>query len=188
MTERPPTASPASDIFSHRGQRSAAKPWCARFNAPMSSGPSKPAAIPVATTSSNSGTLCRLPGAAAKIGPTRLTWRTTVSAIAAANSNGPKLATLMPPSTISATNKAPAIGVLYAPASPAAAPQATAKRRSAGDRCRAFPNTPPDKAASCTIEPSRPIEPPEMTVAADAIDFSKEDRQGTSPPATMASI
>ena len=47
---------------------------------------------------------------------------------------GPKLSMAMEPSTSSVTKNAPAIGALYAEVIPAAAPQATSKRRRGGSK------------------------------------------------------
>ena len=43
---------------------------------------------------------------------------------------------------------------------PAAAPQATSKRNCCVENCRQRPTSDASNAASCTIGPSRPIEPP----------------------------
>ena len=76
------------------------------------------------------------------------------------------------PNSISRANIEPAIGALNVPAIPAAAPQATKVRN-----CdpRTFINCPKvDPAAEpiCTIGPSRPTEPPEPILIAEANIFA----------------
>src|SRR5207249_3797473 len=79
----------------------------------------------------------------------------------AATSNGPNESIAIDPSTISATKRAPAMGALYAAVIPAAAPQATNRRSRGGLNNVMRPSTDAAIAASCTIDPSRPIDPPE---------------------------
>src|SRR6476646_8374529 len=80
---------------------------------------------------------------------------------------GPKLSIAIEPSTISVTKNAPAIGALYAEVMPAAAPHATRRRRRGGSKCTQRPISEAESAASCTIDPSRPIEPPLAIVNSD---------------------
>ena len=89
------------------------------------------------------------------------------------------------PSTISEANSAPEIGALYAAAIPAATPHATI-RRSRGTGARASsPIREPSIAASCTIEPSRPIEPPEAMVSIEPRLFRIEARKPMRPSPTL---
>src|ERR1700684_1148021 len=88
-------------------------------------------------------------------------------ATTAETTTGPELSIAIEPSTISVTKNAPAIGALYAEVIPAAAPQATSRRRRGGSKWTQRPISDAHSAASCTIEPSRPIEPPLAIVNSD---------------------
>ena len=72
------------------------------------------------------------------------------------------------PITISATKKALASGALYADVMPAAAPHATSRRSCCAGRRRHWPSTDAHRAASCTMGPSRPIEPPLTMLSSEA--------------------
>ena len=80
---------------------------------------------------------------------------------------------------ISATKNEPAIGALYAEAMPAAAPQATSRRSFGGVNFRHRPSRDATSAASCTIGPSRPIEPPDPIEKSAAADLIRLARVGT---------
>ena len=69
---------------------------------------------------------------------------------------------------------------------PAAAPHATISRRRAGSRRTSRPNSEPPSAASCTIAPSRPIEPPVAIVSSDDVPRSRLCATGTCPRPTDA--
>src|SRR5215475_4664521 len=92
---------------------------------------------------------------------------------------GPKLSIAIEPSTISVTKNAPAIGALYADVIPAAAPHATSSLRRGGSKCTTRPISDAHSAASCTIGPSRPIEPPLEIVNSDDTLRHKLTRTGT---------
>ncbi len=103
-------------------------------------------------------------------------------------SGGMRSAT-MEPNTISATKKAPAIGALYTEVIPAAAPHATRVRICSGEIVRKRPTKEAQRAASCTMGPSCPIEEPV------AIEHSEDElrasvcRTGIRPsPKVMASM
>jgi hypothetical protein len=90
---------------------------------------------------------------------------------------------------ISATKNDPATGALYADAMPAAAPQATSNRSCGGEKFRQRPINDASIAASCTIGPSRPIDPPEPIENNAAALFTKLDRTGILPePIEIASM
>src|SRR5580692_1344351 len=110
-------------------------------------------------------------------------------ATTAATTTGPKLSIAIEPSTISVTKKAPAIGALYAEVIPAAAPQATSTRSRDGSKCTQRPISDAASAASCTIGPSRPIEPPLAIVNSDDTLRHKLILTGTTPsPIATASM
>ena len=72
---------------------------------------------------------------------------------------------------------------------PAAAPQATSKRSRAGETFAVRPSSEPSIEASCTIGPSRPIEPPEEIVTSDERLFTTVARTRITPlPTTTASM
>src|SRR3569833_2459478 len=64
------------------------------------------------------------------------------------------------PSTINAANTAPEIGALYAAAIPDAAPHPTNMRNRYGGHLANCPHFEASVAESCTIPPSRPMDPP----------------------------
>src|SRR6202042_1398596 len=92
---------------------------------------------------------------------------------------GPNLAITIEPSTISVTKNAPAIGALYADVIPAAAPHATSRRSRGGAKCTTRPISDAASAASCTIGPSRPIEPPLAIVNSDDTERHRLKCTGT---------
>src|SRR5690606_13183837 len=93
------------------------------------------------------------------------------------------------PSTISAIKMAPASGVPYAAATPAAPPQATNTLKCA---VPIYMKRPTNDAASddrCTIAPSRPMEPPDATVNKDDNDRNAPCRNDMRPsPMATASM
>lgn len=106
-----------------------------------------------------------------------------------ATTTGPKLSIAIEPSTISQTKNAPAIGALYAEVIPAAAPHATSRRSRGGSKCAKRPTSDAASAASCTIGPSRPIEPPLPIVSSDDALRQRLCRTGTTPsPSATASM
>jgi hypothetical protein len=110
-------------------------------------------------------------------------------ATTAATTTGPKLSIAIEPSTISVTKNAPAIGALYAEVMPAAAPQATSRRSRGGSKCTQRPISEAASAASCTIGPSRPIEPPLAIVNSEETLRHRLSLTGTTPsPIATASM
>ena len=106
-----------------------------------------------------------------------------------ATTSGPKLSIAIEPSTISDTNSAPPIGALYAEVIPAAAPQATSRRSWAGPKRAMRPASEAHIAARWTIEPSRPIDPPEATENSDEALRASAWRTGMRPsPIEIASM
>src|ERR1700746_175109 len=94
-----------------------------------------------------------------------------------ATMSGPKLSMAIDPRTISETNSAPEMGALYAAAIPAAPPQATISRnRGIGARA-SNPSFEPSIADSCTMGPSRPMDPPEAIDRSDERLFARVDRR-----------
>ena len=89
-------------------------------------------------------------------------------AITEETTRGPKLSMAIEPRTISETKSAPEIGALYAEAMPAAPPHATMSRRRGTGAPASVPSLEPSIAASCTIGPSRPIDPPDAMVKSEA--------------------
>ncbi len=105
------------------------------------------------------------------------------------NTSGPSVSIEMDFSTISETNRAPAIGALYADAIPAAAPHATISRRRGEGHFRKRPTSDAIRAESCTIGPSRPIEPPEAIEKAAEKHRTRLERIERRPfPSTTASM
>jgi len=72
---------------------------------------------------------------------------------------------------------------------PAAAPQATSRRSRAGENFPTRPSSEPSMEASCTMDPSRPIEPPEEMVTSEERLFHDVARTRITPvPRTTASM
>src|SRR5579863_4603050 len=93
------------------------------------------------------------------------------------------------PRTISATKNAPDRGRVETQAIPPAAPHATSRRSLAGEHFADLPRTEPSIEASCTIGPSRPIDPPEEIVTSEEILLISVARTRMTPlPRTTASI
>lgn len=114
---------------------------------------------------------------------------TVRAAVTDAATSGPRLSIAIVPRMISATKKEPASGAKYAEAMPAAAPQATSRRSCGGEKRRQRPRNDANIAESCTIGPSRPIDPPEPIEKSAAVLFTKLARIGTWPvPITIASM
>lgn len=112
-----------------------------------------------------------------------------ILATTAATTTGPKLSIAIEPSTISVTKNAPAIGALYADVMPAAAPHATSKRSRGGSKWTQRPISEAASAASWTIGPSRPIEPPLEIVNSDERLRHRLSFTGTTPsPIATASM
>src|ERR1700685_2578054 len=112
-----------------------------------------------------------------------------ILATTADTTTGPQPFITVEPSTISVTKNAPAIGALYAEVIPAAAPQATSRRKRDGSKCTQRPISDAASADSCTIGPSRPIEPPLAIVNSDETLRQKESCTGTMPsPIATASM
>src|SRR5665213_3699202 len=98
-----------------------------------------------------------------------------------ATSIGPKLSIAMVPSTISATNNVPAMGALYAEVMPAAEPHATRSRSRDVRNFAIRPMIDAQVADNCTIDPSRPIEPPDATENSDEMLRATLWRTGIRP-------
>src|ERR1700686_598086 len=94
---------------------------------------------------------------------------------------GPKLSIAMEPSTISVTKNAPAIGALYAEGIPAAAPQATSRRRRGGSKGTQRPISAAPGPGGRPIEPSPPMEPPLAMVNSDEMLRQRLCETGTTP-------
>ena len=103
---------------------------------------------------------------------------------------GPKFSITIVPSTISVTNSAPAMRRVVGrrdAGGGAAGDQQTQARRMSKRSTR--PSSDAQSAASCTIEPSRPIEPPEAIVHSDDTLRSRFWRTGMWPsPIAIASM
>ncbi|MCZ7617742.1 MAG: hypothetical protein M5U32_05335 [Myxococcota bacterium] len=82
----------------------------------------------------------------------------------------------------SAANSAPAIGALNVAAMPAAAPHATSVRTCRVGSRSSCPIAEPIAEPICTIGPSRPAEPPEPIVIADASVVIATTRGRITPP------
>src|ERR1035437_1762603 len=114
--------------------------------------------------------------------------RDTIVATTDANTSGAKRFMEKFPNTISAANTAPEIGALYADAIPEAAPHPTSSRSRYGCHFATWPHFDARVAASCTMPPPRPIEPPEPIVTSEDKNFTTPLRNGKRPsPATTTS-
>ena len=81
----------------------------------------------------------------------------------------------------STANTTPAMGVLKAPAIPAAPPEINSARREGPPRSRDV-RTPTTAAAICTLGPSRPIEAPAKSSPAVPSTLHAAVRRETKPP------
>src|SRR6185312_12386589 len=92
------------------------------------------------------------------------------------------------PSTINAANTAPEMGALYAAAIPDAAPHPTNMRSRYGGHFANCPHFEASVAESCTIPPSRPMDPPLPMVTSEERNLMNAVRKGNRPsPATTTS-
>jgi len=90
------------------------------------------------------------------------------------------------PMITSTAKSAPPMGALNVAAMPAAAPQPTMVRRWRGGARRIWPMVEPMAEPICTIGPSRPTDPPEPMVTAEATVRTATVRDRMTPPRTAA--
>src|SRR6185437_549921 len=114
--------------------------------------------------------------------------RDTVAATTEAHTTGANKFIEKLPSTIKDAKTAPEMGALYAAAIPAAAPQPTSMRNRYGGHLASCPHFDASVAESCTMPPSRPIDPPLPIVTSDERNLMNPVRNGNRPsPATTTS-
>ena len=102
---------------------------------------------------------------------------------------GASCAAAKSPRITSTAKSAPAIGALNVAAMPAAAPQPTSVADLAAGSFSVWPIAEPSAAPICTIGPSRPTDPPEPMVIAEASVLTETTRRRiTPPPRATASI
>src|SRR6185437_6668288 len=149
---------------------------------------SNPAAIPSSTNHGNCEMRVNSNGGTVYHGLIPKNVRETVVATTDAHTTGANKFMEKFPSTISDANTAPEIGALYAAAIPDAAPHPTSMRNRYGGHFAICPHFDASVAESCTMPPSRPIEPPVPIVTSDERNFIKPVRNGSRPsPATTTS-
>ena len=184
-----PTASPPSASRATIGSRSARKNSSACLSDRRNIGASEPVTSPSTTYGPISHAELSWNDGTRYITCADVSTRMVRVATTADTASGPRLSMAIEPRMISATKKEPAIGALYADAMPAAAPQATRSRSCGPVNCRQRPRMDATTAASCTIGPSRPIEPPEPMENSAAVLFTRLARTGIRPlPIAMASM
>ena len=154
----------------------------------MKAAPIPPLTIPRNTNQGNWVRLVNSNGGTVYQGRIPKKLRDTIVATTDAKTSGANRFIEKLPSTISAANTAPEMGALYAAAIPDAAPHPTNSRNRYGGHLATWPHLDDSVAASCTMPPSRPIDPPDPIVTSDDRNFTMPLRSGKRPsPATTTS-
>lgn len=148
----------------------------------MNSTPHAPTTNPSITNSRYSTGLRNENGGRSRNGAFPSTARPTTLAVTLASTTAPNDSAAKSRRISSIAKNGPANGALKVAAIPPAAPHATSTRsRDSGSRA-ARPSAEPSADPICTIGPSRPTEPPEPIVNADASAFTTLTCTGIRPP------
>src|ERR1039458_7248754 len=147
----------------------------------MKAAPIPPLTIPRNTNQGNWVRLVNSNGGTVYQGRIPKKLRDTIVATTDAKTSGANRFIEKLPSTISAANTAPEMGALYAAAIPDAAPHPTNSRNRYGGHLATWPHLDDSVAASCTMPPSRPIDPPDPIVTSDDRNFRTEEQNSELP-------
>src|ERR1035441_6651906 len=146
----------------------------------MNAAPIPPLMMPRHTNHGNWVSLVNSNGGTVYQGRMPKKLRDTIVATTDANTSGANRLMEKLPSTISAANTAPEMGALYAAAIPDAAPHPTNSRNRYGCHFAHWPHFDASVADSCTMAPSRPMDPPDPMLTSDRSEERRVGKEGRS--------